>query len=126
MPRPLLLKDEVFAIVGAAMAVHNELNAGFAEAVYQEAMEIELASRSIPFEAQRPLRIHYKGRLLQKEYIADLVCYGQVVVELKAQRQLGPREEAQLLNYLKATRLPVGVLLNFGDPGRLDWQRFVF
>jgi GxxExxY protein len=123
--RDLILADEVYAIVGAAMDVHNELGSGFAEAVYQEAMEIELAARGIPFERQKVIRIKYKGRTLQKEYIADLVCYGKIIVEIKAQRELKSREESQCINYLKATNLPVGVLINFGDPGRLDWQRIV-
>jgi GxxExxY protein len=121
----LLLKDEAYAIVGAAMEVHNELGAGFLEAAYQEAMEIEMAVRGIPFQPQCDLNIHYKGRALKKAYCADFVCYGQVVVEIKAMRELTVREEAQLINYLKATGLRVGLLINFGDPGRLDWKRLV-
>ncbi len=121
----LLLKDEVYAIVGAAMAVHSELGAGFLEAVYQEAMEIELTEREIPFESQKPLIISYRGRRLTKQYCVDLVCYGSVIAEIKAQRQLLNRDEAQVINYLKATGYRVGVLLNFGDPARLDWHRFV-
>ena len=123
--RELLLGQEVYAIVGAAMEVHNELGSGFAEAVYQEAMERELAARGIPFERQKRLRIAYKGQLLEKEYIADVVCYGQVIVEIKAQRELKTREECQIINYLRATKLQVGVLINFGDPGRLEWHRMV-
>jgi GxxExxY protein len=121
----LLHADEVYAIVGSAMEVHNELGAGFAEAVYQEAMELELTSRGIPFERQKKLRIKYKDQLLEKEYLADLVCYGQIIVEIKAQRDLRPREESQCINYLKVTGLRVGLLINFGDPGRLEWQRLV-
>ena len=121
----LLLRDEVYAIIGAAMDVHSELGAGFLEAAYQEAMEIELGLREIPFQPQCPLKIRYKGRVLEKAYCADFLCYGQVVVEIKAMRELTGREEAQLLNYLKATGLRVGLLINFGDPGRLDWKRLV-
>jgi GxxExxY protein len=121
----LVLRDEVSAIVGAAMAVQTELRAGYLEAVYQEAMQIELEFRGIPLQAQVPLTVHYKGRPLLKTYLADLICYGQVVVELKVIERLTSREEAQLLNYLYATRMRVGVLLNFGDPGRLDWKRMV-
>ena len=121
----LLLKDEVYAIMGAAMEVHNELGAGFLEAAYQEAMEIEMTARSIPFVPQCDLRIQYKGHELKKAYCADFVCYGQIVVEIKAMRELSVREEAQLLNYLKATGLGVGLLINFGDHGRLDWKRIV-
>ena len=121
----LILKDEVYAIVGAAMEVHNECGSGFAEAVYQEAMEIELRLRDIPFDRQKRLKISYKGHQLSCEYIVDLVCFGQIIVEIKAIRETGGREEAQILNYLKATGFRVGVLINFGDPSQLDWHRFV-
>src|SRR5262245_45230784 len=122
----LLLKDEVYAIIGAAIDVHKELGSGFLEAVYQEAMEMELESRSIPFEPQKELCIYYKGRCLQKKYFADIVCFGTVLVELKAMStEIGSREESQMLNYLKATGLRVGVIINFGDEGRLDWKRMV-
>jgi len=121
----LILKDEVYAIVGAAIEVHRELGAGFLEAVYQEALEMEMRGRDIPYEAQKQLRIFYKGRPLNKEYFADLVCYGQVIVELKALDRLSGNEEAQILNYLKATGMRVGVLINFGSHGKLEWKRFV-
>ncbi|MGB9888327.1 MAG: GxxExxY protein [Anaerolineae bacterium] len=121
----LLLKDEVFAIVGAAMEVHRELGPGFLEAVYQEAMEIELESRRIPYEARKTLTLCYKGHPLKKQYEADLICYGQIIVELKALDHLSGKEEAQILNYLKATGLRVGLLINFGSHPRLEWQRFV-
>ena len=125
MATELLLKDEVYAIVGAAIEVHRELKNGFLEAVYQEGMEIELADRQIPFVPQAPITIFYKGRPLQKRYYADLLCYQQVPVELKVMERLTNKEVAQLLNYMHATRIRVGVLINFGDPGRLDWQRLV-
>jgi GxxExxY protein len=122
----LLLKDEVYASVGAAIEVHKELGSGFLEAVYQEAMELELGSRGIPFESQKELCIYYKGRCLEKRYIADVVCFGTVLVELKAMSaEIGGREESQMLNYLKATGLRVGLIINFGDAGRLDWKRMV-
>ena len=121
----ILLKEEVYAVVGAAMAVHRELGAGFLEAVYQEALEWELQLRRVPFESQTPLTILYKGHRLKKEYIAYLVCYQQVIVELKALDQLSGREEAQILNYLKVTGLRVGLLINFGNPAKLEWKRFV-
>jgi GxxExxY protein len=121
----LILKEEVYAVVGAAIEVHKELGFGFLEAVYQEAMEIELRQRQIPYEAQVPLTILYQGRQLTKEYVSDLVCYGQIIVELKALDQLSGGEEAQLLNYLKATGLRVGLLINFGNSAKLEWKRFV-
>jgi len=121
----LLLKDEVYAVVGAAIEVHRELGHGFLEAVYQEAMEIELSDRDISYVPQLSLPIYYKGKRLQKEYVADLVCYDQVIVELKALTQLTGKEESHILNYLKATGLRVGLLINFGSTGRLEWKRFV-
>ena len=121
----LLLKDEVYAVVGAAIEVHRELGPGFLEAVYQEALEMELRQRAIPFEAQKPLRISYKDRVLNKEYFADIVCFGQIIVELKALNRLSGNEQAQILNYLKASGLRVGVLINFASHGKLEWRRFV-
>jgi GxxExxY protein len=122
----LLFKDEVFAIVGAAIDVHKELGPGFLEGVYQEAFEIELTARKISFVSQRPLQILYKGQVLQKSYIADVICYDKVLVELKALDCLSGKEEAQVLNYLKATGLKVGVLINFGSHAKLEWKRLVF
>jgi GxxExxY protein len=119
----LLLKEEVFRIVGAAIEVHRELGSGFLEPVYQEAMAIELASCSIPYEAQKALQIMYKGRKLKKEYVPDFVCYQQIIVELKALVKLSGVEEAQALNYLKATKFRVALLLNFGSYGKLEWKR---
>ncbi|HTP08144.1 MAG TPA: GxxExxY protein [Anaerolineae bacterium] len=121
----LLFKDEAYAIYGAAIEVHKELGPGFLEAVYQEALEIELQSRDIPFESQKPLPIRYKGRLLKKEYVADLVCYGKIIVELKSIKELSEKEEAQTLNYLKATGLRLGLLINFGSHGQLERKRLV-
>ncbi len=106
------------------MEVSNELGAFFWETVYQEALEIELVERGIPFAAQVPIEIVYKGQRLAKEYIPDFICYEQVIVQIKTLKQLTSAEEAQLLNYLKATGKPVGVLLNFGAP-RLEWKRMV-
>ena len=123
--REIILKDEVYAIVGAALEVSNELGAGFLEAVYQEALELELGMRKVPYKAQVPIRITYKGHVLSKEYVPDLICFDQVIVEIKALKQLTSMEEAQLLNYLKATGKPVGVLLNFGTP-KLEWKRMAF
>ena len=121
----LLFKEEVYAIVGAAIEVHRVLGPGFLEAVYQEALAIELQDRQIPHEPQRKLRIAYKNRWLEKFYIADFVCFDCIMVEIKAQKQLASADEAQLLNQLKATRLRVGILINFGSTGTLEWKRFV-
>jgi len=119
----LLYKDEVYAIIGAAMDVYNNLGPGFAEPVYQEAFGIELTTRSIPVKPQQELIILYKGKPLQKTYIADFVAYGKIIIEIKALDRLGTREEAQLLNYLKATNSPLGLLVNFGAVNDLEWKR---
>ena len=121
----LLFKDEVFAIIGAAMEVHTVLGPGFLEAVYYEAMEIEATVRGLPFELHKKLTIRYKDRVLDKAYEADMVFDGQIIVEFKALDRLTSREDAQILNYLKATGLRVGVLINFGSNGRLEWKRMV-
>ena len=121
----LILKDEVYAIAGAAIEVHRELGPGFLESVYQEAMKLELSARSVPFEAEKPISIEYKGQRLSQKYFADFVCFEQIIVELKALSRLSGSEQAQVLNYLKATGFKVGVLINFGSRGKLEWKRFV-
>jgi GxxExxY protein len=121
----LIYREETFAILGAAIEVHRELGSGFLEAVYQEAMEIELENRKIPFKPRKPLLIAYKSYLLGKTYETDLECCGRIIVEFKALDRLSGKEEAQVLHYLKATGLRVGLLINFGSHGRLEWQRFV-
>ncbi len=121
----LIFKEEVYAIMGAAMDVHRELGSGFLESVYQEALEVELALREIPYESQKSLKIVYKGQTLKKEFIADLICYGKIVVELKAQDNLSSREDAQVLNYLKAIGIKLGLVVNFGSSPKLEWKRLV-
>ena len=121
----LYMRDEVYRIIGAAMEVHRCLGPGFSEAVYQEAMEIELSLQNVPFTSQASLCIHYKGRLLSKHFVADLLCFEAIIVELKALNALGPAEQAQILNYLKAANQRVGLLINFGSHGKLEWQRFI-
>lgn len=121
----LLLKDEVYAIVGAAIEVHRELGYGFLESVYHQALNIELNKRDVPFASEQKLPVYYKGKRLDADYRADFICYEKVIVELKAMDRLTSREEGQLLNYLKATKLQVGLLINFGSKGRLDWKRMV-
>ena len=122
----LLHKQEVFAIVGAAMDVYNHLGPGFSESVYQEVLEIELANRRIPTKPQHEISIVYKGKPIKKYYIADYLCYDKIVVEIKALSNLTLREEGQVLNYLKATGMQVGVLINFGSYPSLEWKRLVF
>jgi GxxExxY protein len=122
----LIFKEEVFAIIGAAMEVHTTLGSGFLEAVYQEALEIESKIRGLPFESQPVLQIRYKENLLKKESFADLIYFNKIVVELKALDHLSGKEESQLLNYLKVMGMKVGVLINFGSHPKLEWKRLVF
>ena len=119
----LIYKDEVYRIVGAAMNVSNTLGSGFLEAVYQEALEIEFQDSDVPFESQKRIQISYKNRVLNQDYIADFVCFDNIIVEIKAIKQITGIEEAQLINYLKATKLPLGLIINFGSP-KLEWKRY--
>jgi GxxExxY protein len=114
-----------FAIIGAAMDVHSQLGCGFLEPVYQEALALELTMREIPFRPQTELRIVYKGHRLAAFYNADFRCYDSVIVELKALGQIGDLEQAQVLNYLKASGIRTGLLLNFGARS-LQHKRFVY
>jgi GxxExxY protein len=120
----LLYKNEVYQIIGAAMEVHHELGPGFLEPIYQEALELELSERIIPYQREKQLNIFYKGIKLNKTYSADFLCYENIVVELKALSQLNGEHESQLINYLKATKLRVGVLINFGAKS-LEYKRMI-
>ena len=105
---------QTYTIIGAAMEVHRELGCGYLEPVYWEPLAFELAMRGVPFAREVQLPIHHKGRLLPKCYRADFVCYNEIIVEVKALTGLSPREEAQLINYLTASKLKRGLLINFG------------
>ncbi len=120
----LLFKDESYAIVGACMEVHRTLGCGFLEPVYQEALALELQTRGIPFEREKEFEIAYKGAIISKTYKVDFLCYGQIIVELKALSQFTSDHFAQVLNYLKAAQLKLGILVNFGTPS-LQHERIV-
>lgn len=117
--------EQTHEIIGAAMEVHRHLGPGFLEAVYQEALAIEFEARCVPFVQEAELPVHYKGQQLACSYRADFICYHEVIVELKALRAITGVEEAQLLNYLRATGLKRGLLLNFGAHS-LWFKRLVF
>ena len=121
----LLFKEEAYRIVGAAMEVYNEKGCGFLEGVYQECFEIELGIRGIPFAAQLELPLTYKGRALRQVYRADVVCFGEIIVEIKALEALSGVHQAQVINYLHATKMGLGLLVNFGAPQGLEWQRLI-
>ena len=116
---------ESYAVIGAAMEVHSRLGPGFLEAVYQEALGIELNRQEIPFQAQVPVEVWYRGEKLACTYRADIVCYRDLLVELKALARVGSREKAQLLNYLRATGHERGLILNFGAP-KLQYERCIW
>jgi GxxExxY protein len=118
-------KDLSYQIIGAAMEVHSQLKSGFLEAVYQEALSLEFTARDIPFEPLQPLPVLYKGQLLKCKYVADFICFGKIIVEIKALDTLTTKEEAQLLNYLKATGFKLGLLINFGAFHEVQWKRLV-
>lgn len=120
-----LYKKEGFLLVGAAFTVHDETGGGLAEEVYQESFEIELEVRGIPFRPKQEIAIFYKGRELKKRYIPDLYAHDAIVVELKAVAAIQPEHSAQLLNYMRLTKMPVGYLLNFAPLEGVEWKRFV-
>ena len=117
--------QEGYALMGAAFEVHKVLGGGLLEDIYQEAMEIELGLRGIPFVSKEGLATFYKNMRLKKHYEPDLLVYQRIVAELKSVRELIPDHEAQLMNYMRLTRKPVGYLVNFGPITKVEWKRFV-
>ncbi len=115
MEKDLVFADEIYAIRGAVFEVYREIGNGYQEEVYQQCLEREFTTRGIPFEAQKQLRIFYKGSPIAKTYVPDFFCYGQIVVEIKAVKTLTNEHRSQLFNYLHMTNSPLGVLVNFGS-----------
>lgn len=121
----LMYPQESYKIMGACFEVYKELGSGFLESVYQEALELEFQLQEIPFESQSTLRLRYKGHQLKQTYIPDFVCFGKIIVELKAVSKLVPEHHAQAQNYLKATGLRLALLVNFGHYPKLEYERIV-
>ena len=119
-----LLKKESYDIIGCCMEVHRQLGSGFLEAVYQEALEVEFSGADLPFVAQEEIRILYKGKYLDKKYVADFICFDDIIVEIKAVSILTDIHYAQLFNYLKATNFRLGILINFGTKS-LQYKRII-
>jgi len=122
----LLYENESYAIRGAVFEVYSEMGSGFLESVYQECLEKEFKNRALPYVAQGELRLVYKNEPLEQIYKPDFICFGKIIVELKALKELAPEHRAQLVNYLKATRLRLGLLVNFGSYPNVEIERMVF
>jgi GxxExxY protein len=120
----IIFKEESYLIQGAIFEVYREMGCGFLEAVYQECLEKEFLFRAIPFIAQPELLLTYKGESLKQRYKPDFICYNKIIVELKALKQTAPEHEAQLINYLKATNMKLGLLVNFGTYPKVNITRF--
>lgn len=122
----ILLKEESYQVIGACMEVYNEMGSGFLEAVYQECLEYEFGDRRIPFAPKRQLQLRFKERILKSVYVPDFVCFEKLIVEIKGTSELTDKFRAQMINYLKATGLQLGLLVNFGQHGKLQYERIVF
>ncbi len=121
----LIFKEETFAIRGAAFEVYKEMSNGFLESVYQECMEKELTARGIPFEVHPSLKLIYKNQVLKQTYVPDIICYNTIIVELKAVSEISNEHRAQLVNYLKTTKLKLGIIINFGHYPKAQIERFI-
>ena len=121
----IIYKEEAYKIMGSAFKVYNGLGHGFLEAVYQEALEIEFHKQGIPYEREKELKIIYDGEELKQTYRADFVCFGKIIVELKAVSKLDYAHHSQVYNYLHATNYKLGILFNFGCSEELEYERIV-
>jgi GxxExxY protein len=121
----LLYEQDAFRIRGAIYDVYRAMGAGFLEAVYHECLEIEFARRDIPFESRKPLALTYGGHILRQTYITDFVCFERIIIELKAVRAIAPEHRAQTINYLRATGLRLGLLVNFGATPKAEVERLL-
>lgn len=121
----LIYEEDSYKIIGACFEVYKEKGCGFLEPVYQECLEIELGLQGIPYVAQQTLALAYKGRPLKQRYVADFVCFERILVELKAVAELADEHRAQVMNYLRATRLRLGLLVNFGHYPKIEFERIV-
>jgi len=117
--------QEGYDFMAAVFEVHKVLGGGLGEEIYQQSLQVELGLRGIPYDKKHELLVYYKGHQLEKKYIPDLYVFDRIVVELKSVSAVAPEHEAQLINYMRITRRPVGYLVNFGPMKRVEWKRFV-
>lgn len=125
MPETLIFREECYRIIGACFEVYNDKGSGFLEPVYQECLEIELELQAIPSVPHQAVHVSYRGRELKQKFIPDFVCYGNIIVEIKAVSSLIDEHRAQVINYLNASGFYLGILVNFGAYPKLDWERLV-
>lgn len=121
----LIFEPQTFAIRGAVFEVYREMGCGFLESVYQECLEKEFHKQAIPFVAQQEMVLSYKGEILKQTYKTDFICYDKIIVELKAVKGIAAEHKAQVLNYLKATGLKLGLLINFGSYPKAQVERLI-
>jgi GxxExxY protein len=121
----IIFKEESYRLMGACFEVYKNVGSGFLEAVYQECLGLELGLQNIPFAERSRIGLKYKGQDLKQHYEPDFLCFGKIIVEIKAVKQLGDEHRAQVINYLKATGLELGLLVNFGHHPRLEHERFM-
>tara|TARA_R110002050_G_scaffold58042_1_gene130695 strand:- start:320 stop:697 length:378 start_codon:yes stop_codon:yes gene_type:complete len=121
----IIYRDESYRVMGACFEVYKEKGCGFLEAVFQECLELELGDQGVPFVAQPPLTLAYKGRPLKQTYTPDFICFDKIIVELKAVSALTDEHRAQVHNYLRATGLRLGLLVNFGHHPKVQSERIV-
>jgi GxxExxY protein len=119
----LIYEEESYNVRGAVYEVYKEMGCGFLEAVYQECLTYEFEDREIPFVPQKELDIHFKKRTLKQKYIPDFICYDKIIIELKAAKDITNDHKAQVLNYLKATNMKLGLLVNFGHYPKVEIKR---
>lgn len=121
----IYLAEESYKIVGACFNVYKEMGCGFLESVYQECLGFELMNLSIPFEEKPELKLHYQGKQLKQSFVPDFICYGKIILEIKAVSSIIDEHRAQLINYLNATKKELGILANFGHYPKMEYQRLL-
>ena len=123
--KDLLYPEEYYVIMGAAFEVYREFGAGFLEGVYQECLELEFIRQKIPFIAQQIITLEYKGTQLKQIYKPDFICYNKIILEIKALDKLAPEHESQVINYLRASNMKLGILINFGSYPKATSKRLI-